>query len=162
MSGDATEWFKRFEICSKANQQNDTKAVKLPTLLEGEVFAIWLGLSKEEQDDISVVKEKLINAMKPTAFVSLEDFHRQKLHPSELVSVFVHNLKGLLDRLCWKLRRLFVTSCCYPNSWPGSKSQIRASVNIKILDAAVECARLLMSLGDSNHTAAVVPEIVSD
>ena len=100
VSGDATEWFKQFEICSKANLQNDTKAVKLPTLLEGEVLAIWLGLSEEEQDDFSIVKEKLINAMKPTAFVSLEDFHRQKLHPSELVSVFVHDLKGLLDRLC--------------------------------------------------------------
>lgn len=98
MSGDATEWFKRFEICSKTNQQNDTKAVKLPTLLEGEVLAIWLGLSEEEQDNFSVVTEKLINAMKPTVFVSLEDFHRQKLHPSELVSVFVHNPKGLLDR----------------------------------------------------------------
>ena len=23
VSGDATEWFKQFEICSKANQQND-------------------------------------------------------------------------------------------------------------------------------------------
>ena len=100
VSGDATEWFKQFEICSKANQHNDTKAVKLPTLLEGEVLAIRLGLSEEEQDDFSIVKEKLINAMKPTAFVSLEDFHRQKLHPSELVSVFVHDLKGFLDRLC--------------------------------------------------------------
>ena len=40
-SGDATKWFKRFEICSKANQWNNVKkAVKLPTLLEGEALAI--------------------------------------------------------------------------------------------------------------------------
>ena len=65
-SGDATEWFKRFEICSKANQWNDTtKAVKLLTPLEGEAFAIWLGLSEEEQDDFSVAKEKLSNCNDP-------------------------------------------------------------------------------------------------
>ena len=57
-------------------QWNDaTKAVKLPMLLEGEALAIWLGLSEEEQDDFSIAKEKLINAMNPTAFVSLEEFH---------------------------------------------------------------------------------------
>ena len=44
-------------------------------LLEGEALAIWLGLSEEEQDDFSIAKEKLINAMNPTAFVSLEEFH---------------------------------------------------------------------------------------
>ena len=110
-SGDATEWFKRFEICSKANQWNDaTKAVKLPKLLDGEALAIWHGLSEEEQDDFSVAKEKLTNALNPTAFVSLEEFHRRKLRPSEPVSVFVHDLKGLLDRAMPK--RLCVTSRC--------------------------------------------------
>ena len=43
------------------NQWNDaTKAVKLPTLLEGEALAIWLGLSEEEQDDFVIAKEKLM------------------------------------------------------------------------------------------------------
>ena len=38
-TGDITEWFQRFEICCKANGWNDeTKAVKLPTLLEGEAL----------------------------------------------------------------------------------------------------------------------------
>ena len=69
----------------------------MPTLLDGEALAIWLGLSEEEQDDFSVAKEKLINAINLTAFVSLEDFHRRNLRPSEPVSVFVHALKGLLD-----------------------------------------------------------------
>ena len=75
-SGDVTDWFKRFKICSKANQYNDaTKAVKLPMLLEGEVLAIWLGLCEEEQDDFSITKEKLIYTMNPNAFVSLVEFH---------------------------------------------------------------------------------------
>ena len=44
--GDAREWFQRFEICATANQWNAaTQALKLITLLEGEVLAIWLELS---------------------------------------------------------------------------------------------------------------------
>ena len=36
-SGDAAEWFLRFDICSAANDWK-VKAVKLPTLLEGEAL----------------------------------------------------------------------------------------------------------------------------
>ena len=50
--GDAHEWFQRFEICCSANQWNDeVKAWKLATLLEGETLAIWLELSEEQQAD---------------------------------------------------------------------------------------------------------------
>ena len=74
-SGDASEWFKLFEICSKGNQWNDaTKAVKLLMLLEGEPLAILLGLSEEEQDDFFVAKEKLINAMNLTALCCWKSF----------------------------------------------------------------------------------------
>ena len=38
--------------------------------------------------------------------------------------------------------------------------QIRASGDVKTLDAAVELSRLLMALGDSSHTAAVVTQRV--
>ena len=49
-TGDITEWFQRFEICCRANGwNNEAKAVKLPTLLEGEAIAVWLELSEEEQ-----------------------------------------------------------------------------------------------------------------
>ena len=40
-SGDVVEWFNKYDICCKANKWNDeTKAIKLPTLLEGEAFAV--------------------------------------------------------------------------------------------------------------------------
>ena len=51
-TGDITERFQRFKICCKANSWNDeTKAVKLASLLEGEALAVWLELSEEEQGD---------------------------------------------------------------------------------------------------------------
>ena len=103
-SGDATDWFQHFDICSKAKFQrfdmcskangwsNATKALKLPTLLEGEALTIWLELS-EEQDNYASAKEALVKTMMPMEFVSLDDFYRRKLRPGEALSVFVHAMK---------------------------------------------------------------------
>jgi len=72
-SGDITEWLKRFEICCKANGWDNTvKAVKLPTLLEGEALAVWLELTEEEQSDYSVMVGKLKTKFAPMGFSSLE------------------------------------------------------------------------------------------
>ena len=58
--GDVAEWFQRFEICSRANRWDAaTKALKLPTLLEGEALAIWMDLSAEERDNYETVKQTL-------------------------------------------------------------------------------------------------------
>ena len=47
-------WFK---MCYCANEwYKATKALKLPTLLKGEVLAIWLELSDEVQKDYKEVK----------------------------------------------------------------------------------------------------------
>ena len=71
-SGDVSKWCQCFEICSKANDwENATMALELPTLLEGEA---------------------------PMGFTSLEEFHRRTLQPGESVSVYVHDLKQLLDQ----------------------------------------------------------------
>eukprot|EP00731_Ephydatia_muelleri_P019887 Em0012g712a len=60
-SGDAGEWFKRFEICCKANAWDEkAKVLKLPTLLEGEALATWMELSEDEQGDYGGAKQKMI------------------------------------------------------------------------------------------------------
>ena len=98
-SGDVNEWCQRFEICSKANEWNDaTMALKLPTLLEGEALAVWMELTADEQKDYKTAKKQMVAKMVPTGFASLEDFHRRKLQPEESVSIYVHDLKRLLDQ----------------------------------------------------------------
>ncbi|KAL5503414.1 hypothetical protein EMCRGX_G010362 [Ephydatia muelleri] len=67
-SGDAGEWFKRFEICCKANAWDEkAKVLKLPTLLEGEALATWMELSEDEQGDYGAAKQKMIERMVPVS-----------------------------------------------------------------------------------------------
>ena len=74
------------------------KAKKLPTLLEGEAIAAWFKLTYEEQGSYSAAKEKIIAQMAPARFVLLSDFHKRMLHPGEALSVYVHELKRLLEQ----------------------------------------------------------------
>ena len=96
-SGDITEWLNRFEICAKANGWDAAvKAVKLPTLLEGEALAIWLDFTEEEQGDYTVTVDKLKRKLAPTGFSSLEAFHTRKLQPDEALSLLLQDLKQKL------------------------------------------------------------------
>ena len=149
--GDVKDWFQRFEICARANGwEAATKATRLPTLLEGEALAIWLELSNEQQEDYKIAKEEIEKAMKPMGFVSLDDFHRRKLQPGEALSVFVHDLKKLIDQAIPNMAKEAKEPLLlhqFLTGLPGPITrQLRASGDIKTLEAAMTRARLLMTI----------------
>lgn len=89
----------RFDRCCTANKWTDaTKAAKLLVLLEGEAIAIWLELSEEQQSDYNIARKEITTIMIPTEFVSLDHFHKRKVLAGEPLSVFVHEIKKLLDQ----------------------------------------------------------------
>ena len=163
-SGDVSEWFKRFEICCTANEWNEaTKALKLPTLLEGEVLAIWLELSDDDQKTYTEAKKKIVEKMAPQSFVSLGDFHKCQLLPSEPISVYVHELKKLLVQAMPDLDagardQLLLHQFLAGIPREVSKA-IRAASDVKSLDKACERARLLMAVeGDTTPPVAAVSD----
>ena len=71
-SGDAKDWFQRFEICSAANGWKvKDQAIKLPTLLEGKALAIWFELTLEQQKDYETAKKDIQNTIMLMGFVLL-------------------------------------------------------------------------------------------
>eukprot|EP00731_Ephydatia_muelleri_P000950 Em0001g950a len=103
-TGDAVEWFQRFELCSKANEwTEEIKTAKLPTLLEGEALATWLELDEEERKEDEKVKEKMFEILMPTGFVTFDQFHQRKLMPGESLSVFIHDMKKMLEHAMPKI-----------------------------------------------------------
>ena len=160
-SGNASEWFQRFEICCKANAWNDaTKALKLPTLLEGEALATWLELGDEKQATYTEAKKGMLEKMTPAEFVSISEFHNRRLRPGEALSVFVHELKQLLTRAMPKVEgeaRDQLLLHQFLSGLPEAVSkQLRASGQVKDLQAATEHAKLLMTVDEQYSVAAVV------
>ena len=83
----------KFVVQRISTWNDEAKARKLPTLLEGEALAIWLELSEEQKADYKGAKEQLIKKMAPTEFVYLEEFHSRKMWPGEAIALYLHDLK---------------------------------------------------------------------
>ena len=157
--GDAADWFQRFEICSRTNGWDAAvKTAKLPTLLEGEALAVWLELTTEQQDDYAGAKKEILSAVMPMGFVSLDEFHQRKLRPGEAISVFVHDLKKLLEMAVPSLNKEAKDPLLLHQFVAGLPEaitrQLRASGEVKTLEAAVTRARLLIAV-DSQPVAAI-------
>ena len=158
-TGKASEWFQRYEICCRANGWDaDKMALKLPTLLEGEALAIWLELTQDEQKSYETTKKKIIDAIMPMSFISLDDFHKRILRPGESLSLYVHELKQLLTQAMpdiavaakeQLLFHQFLTGLPYEIS-----KQLRAN-GVTTLPQAVERAKILMTVEEHSLQAPV-------
>ena len=154
------QWFQRFDICCRANDWNDEmKAKKLPTLLEGEVLAIWLELTEAEKANYQDSKGKLIARMAPVKFVSLGDFHARRLHPGESLSVFLHELKRLLDQAMPEAEAATRTQLVLHQFITGLpvhvSKQLRATGEVSDLDKVLERAQLLLTIEKQEKSAAI-------
>ena len=59
-SGDVYEWLQKLKSSAKQmGWTHGTKALKLPTLVEGEAHVVWLELTESEQADHEVAKKTL-------------------------------------------------------------------------------------------------------
>lgn len=166
-TGDAAEWFQRFEICCRANDWNDAKkALKLPTLLEGEALAVWLELTDDEQKDYAVTKKKIVDAIMPMRFVSLADFHKRMLMPGESLSLYIHQLKQLLSQAMPDIpatAREQLLLHQFLSGLPQEVSnQLRATGATTTLTEVIERAKLLMTIEHHSEAAAVTAKQASD
>ena len=97
--------------------------------------------------------------MMPMEFVSLDDFHRHKLRPGEALSVSVHAMKKLLEQAMPSLDKPACDQLLLHQFLAGLPDnisrQLRATGEMKMLDAAVARARLLMTIDDHGQSAAV-------
>ena len=117
-------------------------------------------LSEEEQQDIARAKEKMIKKMAPTEFVSLEKFQKQKILPGEAISLYLHELKTLLDQampgLAAEAKQQLLVHQFLAGLPVSVSQQLRATGDTKVLDQVVERAKLLMIVQE--QTAAVTSE----
>ncbi len=151
-AGDVDEWFKRFEICCRANEWNEaTKALKLPTLLECEALAVWLELTAEQQGAYDTVKKEIVKKLSPAGFESLNEFHKRKRRPGEALAVFLHDLKRLLEQAMPELsdkkaKEQLLLHQFLSGLPPAVGRQLRATGDTTKLDTVAERARMLMAL----------------
>ena len=165
-----SEWFQHFEICCRANRwDNDKLALKLPSLLVDEVLAVWLELTEEEQKDYSTMKKKIIDTIKPMSFISLDDFHKWALHPEEPLSLYIHELKELLNQAILEItahtkEQLLLHQFLTGLSHEVSK-QLRAMGATDTLKTALERAKILMTVEQHtpvNPVAAAQPKLTTE
>ena len=97
--------------------------------------------------------------MGPMQFVSMNNFHRRRLLPGEPLSIFVHELKRLLDQAMLEIDATTQQQLLLHQFLTGIpvevSKQLQAVGEIEDLDRIMQQAKLLMTLEYSKNTAAI-------
>ena len=148
-NGDIQQWVQKFEICAAANGWNDrTKALKVPTLLEGEALAVFLKMKEEDKSNYQKVKEALENEFLPeeARFQAMKEFETRKQLPGESPHLFLFNLKRLVMPGISEDAREQLLLHHFLDGVPVSISrQLRTLADITTVQDALAKARSLMT-----------------
>ena len=134
-------------------------ALKLPTLLEGEALVAWLAIPGKTRGDYCATKQALKNALKPTEFSAFAEFQSRKLRPGETVHMYAHHLKRLLDAAMPELDDDSKSKILFQQFVAGVPDEcsrmLRANPDIITIDAAVNRAKLLLTIAVEKPTSSV-------
>ena len=97
--------------------------------------------------------------MAPVKFLSLGDFHARLLRPGESLSVFLHELKRLLDQAMPEAEAATRTQLVLHQFITGLpvhvSKQLRATGEVSDLDKVLERAQLLLTIEKQEKSAAI-------
>ena len=109
------------------------------------------------------MKEKLTARMAPSNFVTMEEFRDRKLRPGEALSLYLHDLRQLIDRAMPKLDSTLKEQLILHQFVAGLPAtvcrQLRAAGDMTNLQSTLERAKLLLSLEAEQNVAAVAPQM---
>ncbi|KAL5494348.1 hypothetical protein EMCRGX_G015661 [Ephydatia muelleri] len=71
----------------------------MPTLLDGEALAVWLELDEDVQKDYKGAKQKIVDVLMPTEFVTLDKFHNRRYQPRRVPAEYRAEVEGLLKEM---------------------------------------------------------------
>ena len=147
------------DLCGRERVAGDTMALKLPTLLEGEALVAWLAIPGKTRGDYCATKQALKNALKPTEFSAFAEFQSRKLRPGETVHMYAHHLKRLLDAAMPELDDDSKSKILFQQFVAGVPDEcsrmLRANPDIITIDAAVNRAKLLLTIAVEKPTSSV-------
>ena len=109
---DARSWFKRFEVCTAANEWGDEKKLtQVPTLLKGHAWAVYKALMKAETDTYAHLKVALLAQlsldMDEETLGARDELARRRLRKDvESVDELARDLEKLLEKASRTYHRL--------------------------------------------------------
>ncbi|KAL5496307.1 hypothetical protein EMCRGX_G012563 [Ephydatia muelleri] len=119
-------------------------------------------LSEDEQGDYGAAKQKMIKRMVLASFVSMDGFLKRRLRLEEALSLYLFELKWLLDQAMPGLDATAHSPLLLHQFMEGLPTvvsrQLRAAGDVKDLDTALERVRTLMTLEEGSTTVAAMEE----